>query len=363
MGKDPGKIEAVLVPRQGVNDDVATLIHWEVDDRRPVRRGDVLAVMETTKTAFELECPEDGYVVHNAQEGNRLEVGSVLAFIVGSQDTVVELLAHSTPTEENPASDSQIVTRKAREIIDREKMDMGAFADLPVVREEDVIRTLNASSPPLEQQRQFRGQPLDLKGDWDDVLTDPLLGQTKELLTKLRRRMRAKFNRHVSTGDLLYDRWDLARDYGFGKGTSVYDDALILGDVQVGQNCWIGPHTIIDGSGGLRIGDFVDVGAGAQIYSHNTIQRSLTRHAADTFHNPTRIGDCCFIAPNAIIAAGTVLESHSFVAALSYVEGRFPPYSFVEGNPARRVGEIVVNGNVARVVRFRTAKDDDLSAK
>ena len=281
-----------------------------------------------------------------------MEVGSAIAYIVQSQEAVVELLPRSTPTPKKAASDSQIVSRKASEIIEREKLPLSAFADIPVVREEDVRRFLNASTLDQEEQRKFRGQPLDLKRDWDDVLEDPLLQQIQEILTRLRMRMRAKFDRHISTNDLLYDRWELARDYGFGEGTSVYDGTLILGDVHVGQHCWIGPHTILDGSGGLKVGDFVDVGSGVHIYSHNTIQRALTRHAAKTFYNPTSIGDCCFIAPNSIISAGTLLGSHSFVAAGSYVEGRFPAYSFVEGNPARRAGEIIVKGDVARVVRF-----------
>ncbi len=226
--------------------------------------------------------------------------------------------------------------------------------NLPVVRAEDVRRYLNASLH-QEEHREFRGQPLDLERDWDDILVDPLLKQIQEMLTKLRMRMRAKYNRHVSTNDLLYDRWELARDYGFGEGTSVYDSALILGDVHVGQQCWIGPHTILDGSGGLKIGDYVDVGSGAHIYSHNTIQRALTGHAAKTFYNPTSIGTCCFIAPNSIISAGASLGDHSFVAAGSYVEGRFPAYSFLEGNPARRAGTIVVEGSAARVVRSSPA--------
>ena len=155
--------------------------------------------------------------------------------------------------------------------------------------------------------RRFRGASLGPEHNWDEVLEDPLYRQIQTLLTSLRIRMKAQHNRHVSTGQLLYDRWELARDYEFGEGTSVYDDVLILGDVRVGKDCWIGPSVILDGSGGLQIGDYVDIGAGAHLYSHNTIQRALTGHAAPVFYNATRVGHCCFIAPNTVIAAGTVL--------------------------------------------------------
>jgi UDP-3-O-[3-hydroxymyristoyl] glucosamine N-acyltransferase len=77
----------------------------------------------------------------------------------------------------------------------------------------------------------------------------------RALIADLRREMREKLRRHVSVGDLLTDRWEIARDYGFGEGTSCYDNVLILGDVKVGKHCWIGPNVILDGQGGLTIGD------------------------------------------------------------------------------------------------------------
>ena len=33
-----------------------------------------------------------------------------------------------------------------------------------------------------------------------------------------------------------------------------YDSVLVIGDVQVGKNTWIGPFVVLDGSGGLEIG-------------------------------------------------------------------------------------------------------------
>ena len=85
--------------------------------------------------------------------------------------------------------------------------------------------------------------------------------------------MRRRWQRRVPLGDLMTDRWEIARDYGFGEGTSCYDNVLILGDVQVGAHCWIGPNVILDGSGGLTIGDHCAISAGVQIYSHDTVAR------------------------------------------------------------------------------------------
>ncbi len=57
----------------------------------------------------------------------------------------------------------------------------------------------------------------------------------------------------------------------------MYDNVLVLGDVRVGRNTWIGPGCILDGSGGgLRIGDWCSISAGVQIYTHNTVNRSIS---------------------------------------------------------------------------------------
>src|SRR5262249_31979666 len=130
---------------------------------------------------------------------------------------------------------------------------------------------------------------------------------------------------------------------------------------QVGRNCWIGPGTILDGMNApLRIGDCVDVGAGAHLYTHNTIERALTGRRAPVFKKATTVGNCCFIAPRAILAPGTVLGDHCFVATGSYVEGNFPAFSYLAGNPARRVGSVEVHGDRARV-RLQERRTDEPS--
>ena len=104
----------------------------------------------------------------------------------------------------------------------------------------------------------------------------------QNLIKKLRLQMKDKFNRHVSIQDLLSDRWETAEFYGFGKGSSCYNNVLILGDVKVGRNTWIGPNVILDGSGGLEIGDFVSISAGVQIYTHSVATLIFSCLISDT---------------------------------------------------------------------------------
>ena len=44
-----------------------------------------------------------------------------------------------------------------------------------------------------------------------------------------------KWERLLPFNEMLIDRWDKARRLGFGEGTSIYDSALVFGDVKIGK--------------------------------------------------------------------------------------------------------------------------------
>lgn len=154
-------------------------------------------------------------------------------------------------------------------------------------------------------------------------------------LHDLRREKFEKYARHVSVGDLLMDREDTARFYGFGEGTSCYDNVLILGEVSVGKNTWIGPNVILDGSGGLDIGDFVSISAGVQIYSHTSIAQSTTLGFESIERKPTKIGSGVYIGPNSVIQMGVKIGDGAIIGALSLVNQDIPPGVRAYGAPIR----------------------------
>ena len=162
-----------------------------------------------------------------------------------------------------------------------------------------------------------------------------LLEPLRALIKALGREKREQYHRHVSVGDLLTDRFEIARDYGFGDGTSCYDNVLILGDVTVGKNCWIGPNVILDGSGGgLLIGDYVDISAGVHIYTHNTVKRAISGGVASAEYAPTRIGSCVYIGPHSVIQKGVRIGDGVVIGAMSLVNRDVPSNTKAWGIPA-----------------------------
>jgi carbonic anhydrase/acetyltransferase-like protein (isoleucine patch superfamily) len=113
--------------------------------------------------------------------------------------------------------------------------------------------------------------------------------------------------------------------------------AWIVGDPEIADDVWIGAFTVIDGSGGLTIGHGCDISAGAQVYSHSTVERCVSDRALPTTHAATRIGRNVHIGANAVVLMGADIGDHSVVGAGAVVrEGTVaPPYSVLVGVPAR----------------------------
>ena len=157
----------------------------------------------------------------------------------------------------------------------------------------------------------------------------------KAFYRRLRLQMKKKHNRHVSLGDLFTDRWETAQFLGFGEGSSCYDNVLVLGDVSVDENTWIGPNVVLDGSGELEIGSFCSISAGVQIYSHDSVAWSNTLGKEPIKRQKTVIGDGVYIGPNTVIQAGVTIGDHAVIGAMSFVNQDIEAHQKVHGCPAR----------------------------
>lgn len=166
----------------------------------------------------------------------------------------------------------------------------------------------------------------------------PLLLELKAFWLARRREVQNHFNRTLPFGDYVVDRWEKAKELGFGEGTSIYDSSLILGDVKVGHHTWIGPFTVLDGSGGLSIGSHCSISAGVQIYSHDTVERSLSGGNAPIEFTGTKIGSNCYIGPNVVVGKGVTIGDRVVVGANSLVLTDIPSDSKAFGTPCRVVG-------------------------
>lgn len=126
-----------------------------------------------------------------------------------------------------------------------------------------------------------------------------------------------------------------------------HEDRLVLGD-----NVFIGHFNFIDASGGVTIGEGVQVTSHCAIVTHTShrSQRLLgpayvtwpltpATQRPGWIAGPVHIGPYSFIGPHSLIEANTRIGRGSLVCAGSFVRGEYPDFAILEGRPARVVGD------------------------
>ena len=111
----------------------------------------------------------------------------------------------------------------------------------------------------------------------------------------------------------------------------------MLGDVRVGADTWVGPFTVLDGSGGLEVGSGSTISAGVQIYTHESLSRTLSGGEAEIVRRPTQIGSRVYLGPNVVVAMGVTIGDGAVVGANSFVRDNVPAGARAMGNPCRVV--------------------------
>src|SRR4029077_7957518 len=158
------------------------------------------------------------------------------------------------------------------------------------------------SSTPSPRGRKASSMPS------SEAPNDPLLEQLRAMQQALARDMQARWKRDLPLSELIGGRRARAKRLGFGDGASIYDSSHVFGDVRVGRHTWIGPFTLLDGSGGLEIGHYCSISTGVQIYSHDTVDWAVSGGVVPYEYAPVRIGSRCYICAQTAGAAGVTLR-------------------------------------------------------
>ncbi|MEO8610199.1 MAG: acyltransferase [Chloroflexota bacterium] len=170
-----------------------------------------------------------------------------------------------------------------------------------------------------------------------------LLLQQQALYQELRAKTRTDWDRDLPFSELVFDRWERAQALNFGSHASIYHNSYVYGDVRAGEHTWIGPFTLLDGSGGgITIGRYCNISAGVQIYTHHTVRWVLSGGKAEPEQARVEIGDCTYIGPQTVISKGVKIGDHCVIGAGSLVNSDIPPYTVAFGVPCRPQGRVVV---------------------
>ncbi|MGZ5042091.1 MAG: dihydrolipoamide acetyltransferase family protein [Usitatibacter sp.] len=138
------------LPSMGADMEEGKLLEWKVKPGEPVKRGDVVAVVDTTKAAVDVESWEEGTVHQQlVGVGETVPVGTVIATLLAPGESAPPPGARPAapsppPTARKPISPA--ARARARELgIDVEKIP--GTGPLGAVTIEDVVKAAGAAKP------------------------------------------------------------------------------------------------------------------------------------------------------------------------------------------------------------------------
>ncbi len=178
----------------------------------------------------------------------------------------------------------------------------------------------------------------------DTVITE-LEENLRILKTNYDKNTKDKYNRINPFTENLINWKEKGQQLFPDKNTTVYDSATIIGDVIVGMNTWIGPFTILDGSGKLEIGSNCSISAGVKIFSHDSVKWALSGGKAKYEYQSVLIGNSCFIGTDSTICKGVSIGNHCLIGAGSVVTKNIPDFAIAAGVPAKIIGKVILNND------------------
>lgn len=121
-----------------------------------------------------------------------------------------------------------------------------------------------------------------------------------------------------------------------GKGSRINQRVYILcpRKITIGMNTMINSFAILDGRGGLEIGDSVSISMRAIIYSAAHYSNS---DCFEYYSRKTLIGNYAWICVNAVVLAGTVIADGVIVSANTVIKGKTEKSAVYMGIPAQFV--------------------------
>lgn len=124
----------ILIPQSNTNDTEVFIAEWKFKDNDLIKKGDHLFSIETSKVVEEIFSEHTGYLKIQSGKGSRAKVGEIVGFITKKKtDAKIESKLNEK---------SIIFTKKAKELLSKNNIDLKVFQTNKIVNEDMVKKYL-----------------------------------------------------------------------------------------------------------------------------------------------------------------------------------------------------------------------------
>jgi len=396
------KYTEISVPSLGVNDSNATIVEWTIDDKKRISKGEVIAVLETTKSAFDIEATVDGYLVQLFKEGDEISAGQVVSLVVEDRELVDQVKKEYIKTKKDKHGKGLNKITKKAELKAKEYGILLAdlFAEFDgIIREkdvdtfltqkdkkEDIIKELNyvgVMNPKfideLSKDKKFKllssSEKISIYRENGAVIEDGVnIGLGSVIIANHIHIMKnaiigtecyiKSYNfslgvmssignrsnivtRNVKIGDVCTFGHNVMVTGGFGINSTIF----------VGNNSLVSSHCLLDAGEGVYIGEEVGISPHVKLYTHNHWQSELEGYHSN--FGPITIQNKAYITGDSLVVPNVTIGEGATVLANSTVINDVEPRDQVCGNPARVIGHIAggMDFNKKDRIMHRISKD------
>lgn len=355
----------VTMPQLGVNDETVTIVEWMFEPGAEVHRGDILATVETTKAAFELESEHSGFFYPVAEAGEQVSVRTTVALILEEpRPAVVEaFLTQRSEACAHNAYDGLQLTARARALAGQYGIDASSLPRDRIVRERDILDLLGHkpsarwAPDPAERIVAVYGASQGGLAVVDCLRTmtgaravgfvddDPALIGTnyeglpvwpgKDLAALARYGVNA-IATHIARAAIRLALRDRAARAGLAMANVVHARAWVSDTVMLGVGNLIKAGAIVDAH--VSIGDCSIIDNGVVLPHHNRIGNGCHLAPGAVFGGDCEVGDGAIVGVGATVAPRTRIGRNALIGVGACVVRDIPDDAVVEGQPARVVG-------------------------
>lgn len=158
----------IKIPRINANDDQVVMTNLMVKDKQFIKKGDLLAEFETTKSAVEQIAENDGYLVGiNAKVGSSYMVGKTWAYLCDDPDEVI-IIENQASGDSKGLLDSHLcetrITKPAMQLLEEYKLSLDDFDQDQLITTK-VVREKIDFNPNLQKKNAWVRKPEKWIGD------------------------------------------------------------------------------------------------------------------------------------------------------------------------------------------------------
>jgi len=351
------KLIPIQVPLLNPNEKETLLAALEAAEGSAVQQGDVIALVETTKSTGEVVAPATGYLVGvRFQPGQSMVAGEVLAYIGSapdSNDPTLPPWAPEAPTVEDTTPQGLRITAPARELALENNLDLANLPQGPMVTRQMIADLLTQQAAPAllpipEGENRLiifgaggHGRSLaalvqkmggvDLLGFIDDgvpagetVLGLPILGGRNALTQLAADGIRLAINGVGGIGNLnaRLSVFDLLRQAGFEFPTVIHPTAFIEDSAKLVAGVQVFPLAYVGTEVTAGFGTIINTGA---IISHDCqLGETVNLSPGATLAGGVRVGEGTLIGMRATVNLNVTIGSFALVGNGATVKADVP---------------------------------------